>query len=174
MITLAEFKRLNLKITWKLINIGFKNNKYFGNMLSAEEVIGYAIEQLLNCDNDIIIQLAGESVDNTTEIMTDVHILAEHEDTEYSKEFRKWRVMYVIKSLPNIKTEFITGLVELGDIWAYLDFPNDSPHLFQGKGNSLEPKQYYTQNNYNELLNKHRIWIEDELKELNDTDKLSL
>ena len=50
----------------------------------------------------------------------------------------------------NIQGGFIMPISsKLGDIWAYLEFPPDSPHVFQGINNEITPEEYYTMQNYN-------------------------
>lgn len=166
MIKLDDFKNNGLSITWKLLYIGFKENKHFANMLSSEDIIQYAQAQLANNEDENIINLACSNSNNIDEINIDLKKLSENDNSDYSIEYRKWRVLYVMKNLPKSNMDYIKGLVELGDIWAFLDFPEDSPHLFQGKDNNISPLEYYTIENYNNLYNKHLSWIEQELKML--------
>jgi hypothetical protein len=46
MITLACFEKLGFRITWKLINIGFRGSDEFRYELSAHDVIEYAIKNM--------------------------------------------------------------------------------------------------------------------------------
>ena len=101
-----------------------------------------------------------------------ITILANKENSEYCNEFRKWRVIFVMKNLPdNNSNDFISNLLVLGDIWAKLSFPEDSPHIIQGKGNDISPEQYYTIENYNKLLKRHNEWVVDEINKIIDIQK---
>lgn len=44
-----------------------------------------------------------------------------------------------------------------------LDFPEDSPHIFQGRDNNITPEQYYTEQNYSYLFDEHVRWIKNEI-----------
>jgi len=169
-----NFSEIGIGITWKLIDLGFKGSDVFKNELSAKEIIDFATMQMLKTldEEADIASLACEYVTNEDEINDLVKKLALKEDTEYCIEYRKWQVLYVKMHLPKADTDFFAGLLELGDIWCTLEFPTDSPHIFQGKDNNITPKQYYTQENYNYLLRKHVEWIENEVRALQQTSSL--
>ena len=168
MIKLDDIKKVRFKITWKLIDIGFKGSKIFGDELSARDIINYALMQLETGNEDEVLnELACEHDTNFENIDNLVKKLANEENTNYDIEYRKWIVLYVEKNLPTEEVDYINGLIVLGDIWAALDFPKDSPHIFQGKDNDIAPKQYYTKDNYKELLHRHKEWLKKEVKELN-------
>ena len=167
MIKLKYLKNAEFKITWKAIDIGFKGNAIFSNELSARDIIDYALLQMeKGIEDETVAELACEYDTNGEEVNRLVKILANKENTDYSIEFRKWRVLCIAKSLPNEETEHISGLIELGDIWVEFDFPEDSPHVFQGRGTDITPEQYYTKENYKKLLKTHEDWIKEEIKQL--------
>ena len=59
------------------------------------------------------------------------------EKTTFNLEFRKWRIIYVINTIKNIdKNDYISGLIELGDLWEKLGYPQDTPHIIQGRFNT--------------------------------------
>ena len=175
MIKLDDIQKAGFKVTWKVIDIGFKGSKVFRGELSARDIIDYALLQLESGKADKTSgELACEYDTNTEEVDNLVKGLANKENTDYSIEFRKWRVLYVEKEFPTEKTDYINGLIMLGNIWVALDFPEDSPHVFQGRGNDITPEQYYTEENYKELFHKHKEWIEKEVKQLTDSDKKNM
>jgi hypothetical protein len=168
MTKLENFNELGFSITWKLINLGFKGSNFFKNELSSKDIIDFAVsimarEQDLDAD---IVDLACECDVNVDEVDKYVKKLAEKENTEHDLDYRKWQVLYVLRHLPKPEAEFIGGLIELGDIWSQFDFPSYSPHIFQGRNNSITPEQYYTQENYNNLLHKHAEWIDGEINQI--------
>jgi len=170
MIKLDDIKKAGFKVTWKAIDIGFKGSNVFRDELSTSDIIDYAILQLEEGNEDeTLCALACEQGTNTEGVDKLVKELTNKENIEYSIEFRKWLVLYVEKKLPDEKIDYISGLLTLGDIWVALDFPEDSPHVFQGKGNDIAPEQYYTEENYKILLHKHKEWIKKEVSELSDT-----
>lgn len=166
MIKLKSFTDLGLKITWKLINIGFKGSEQFHDELGVEDILNYAILKIeeLNCDD--VIELACQSKKNVYEIDNIIKRLSKNESSNIHFEYRKWRAVYILTHLKFNKKNFIDGLVELGDIWAKFDFPKDSPHVFQGRYNSITPEEYYTEENYKNLYRKHLNWIICEIKSI--------
>ena len=168
---LKIFNELGLCITWKLIDLGFKGSEVFQGELSTKEIIDFAVsimEKGQNADADVI-NLACEYEANADGVDKYVKQLAQKENTEYCFEYRKWRVLYVLHNLPAPETEFIEGLIALGDIWVKLNFPSDSPHVFQGRYNNIAPEQYYTQGNYNNLFRRHVEWINTEMSQIKGT-----
>ena len=167
MIRIDDIVKMGFSVTWKAIDIGFKGSKVFCNELSTRDVIDYALTQLEKQDGDETLAELAFEYDNDVESVNHlVKELANKESTDYGVEFRKWCILYVEKNLPNENDDYIAGLLKLGDIWAALDFPEESPHIYQGRGNDITPKQYYTEENYRELLCKHKEWIDKEAKQL--------
>ena len=135
--------------------------------LEGQDIINYASTKIEEGDESVdVVLLASSHIVNTEEINELLIKLSKSEKVDCDIEYRKWRVIYVLKHLPNIHDDYIQGLIELGDIWASLDFPDDSPHVFQGKNNSITPNEYYTQENYIRLLESHREWLEKEITDL--------
>jgi len=166
MIKIEDFRELEFKITWRLLDIGFMGSETFRNELSSQEIIDYAIFECNNNNDEDVINLACEYSENIDEVDSYLKNLVSKERTSNEIEFRKWRVVYVKKQLSKPNTDFINGLIELGDIWAKFNFPEDSPHIFQGRNNDITPEQYYTEENYKNLLKNHFIWMSDEISKL--------
>jgi|AKYZ01.1.fsa_nt_gi Uncharacterized protein conserved in bacteria (DUF2247). len=166
MIKIEDFRELELKITWRLLDIGFMGSETFRNELSSQEIIDYAIFESNSNNDEDVFDLACEYSENIDKVESYLKNLVSKESTSNEIEFRKWRVVYVKKQLIKPNTDFINGLIELGDIWAKFNFPEDSPHIFQGRNNDITPEQYYTEENYKKLLNKHFIWVSDEITKL--------
>ena len=167
MIKLDDFRTAGFPITWKLIDIGFKGSDKFANQLLSSDIVDYAISRMGDdCEDSDIVDLACEYEANVWEIDKYVKRLSQRENSQYDIEFWKWRVVYVLKKLPDPNTEFIHGLMDLGDIWIEFDFPEDSPHIFQGRNNCITPEQYYTLENYHALLQRHHEWADNEIKHI--------
>lgn len=169
MIKIVDFEELKLNITWKLLDIGFMGSTHFRNELSSQEIIDYAIfEMSKNSDNEDedVINLACENSKNIYKVNDYLKNLASKENTTYEIEFRKWRLVYVKKQLLKPADDFLSGLLELGDIWVKFDFPQDSPHMFQGRNNIITPEQYYTEENYKILFQKHLNWLLEEIDKI--------
>lgn len=166
MIKLEEFKKLGFNITWKLLDIGFKGSTYFSDELSTAEILDYAISKMDTSDDSDVIDLACEYADNVESIDKYLKKLAKIENSNYDIELRKWQVVYVSKAMPEPNSDFINALVELGDLWAKLGYPEDSPHVVQGRNNNISPAQYYTQENFTDLLNKNKEWVIKNIEQL--------
>jgi len=167
MIMIKDFFEKGFEITWTLLNIGFEGSTKFKRQLNGQDIINYAITKM---EDDVetldVVLLASSHIANTEEISELLKKLSNSEKVNADIEFRKWRAMYVSKHLPDIQNECIQGLIELGDIWVMFDFPDDSPHVFQGRNNTITPEEYYTQENYERLLEIHREWLDKEFDDL--------
>ena len=56
MITLEDFKNNNLKINWKIIDIGCLGSKIFRNELSYDDIINFSLEKF-DEKNKIILKI---------------------------------------------------------------------------------------------------------------------
>lgn len=166
MINLKDFDQLNIDITWKLLYIGIIRKQ-----IAPESVIEYAIKRLEDDEERIeICELAGTYADERDEVCELLWKLAEQDNSEDDMEERKIRAVIVYNVLKTKNSNFIDGLMELTDLWASLGFPNDSPHIVQGKGNSITPNEYYTENYYNVLYEKNREWLKSEVEFLKNSN----
>lgn len=162
MIKLKDIKQLGLSITWRLLYIGVQNE-----YIEVEEVIEYATEKLMEGDErEEICELAGAYAEEYEEICNILLKLTEQEDTKSDIESRKIRAVIVSKVLKNKNDNCINGLMDITDLWIGLGYPDDSPHIIQGKGNCISPSEYYTMNNYNFLYKKNVEWLRIELEDL--------
>lgn len=167
MIKIKEFIEKGFEITWTLLNIGFDGSAKFKKQLDVQDIINYAINKMEDGDESLdVVLLASSHAANAEEISELLKNLSKSEKVNTDVECRKWRVLCVSKNLPNIQDEYIQGLIELGDIWLMFDFPDNSPHVFQGRNNSITPNEYYTQENYEKLLENHRKWLDKEIADL--------
>lgn len=164
MMKIRNFIEKGFGISWTLLNMGWSGNVKFKKQLAGQDIIDFAMSKMEDGDESIdVVLLASSHAANEEEISEILKRLSDSEDVNADNEFRKWRAIYVSKNLPDIHAKYIQGLIKLGDIWTFLDFPDDSPHVFQGRNNSITPNEYYTQENYIKLLEKHREWVEKEI-----------
>lgn len=167
MIKIRDFTEKGFRISWTLLNMGWDGSAKFKKQLAGQDIIDFAISKMEDGDESTdVVLLASSHAANTEEISELLKGLSDGEEVNADIEFRKWRAIYVSKNLPDIQAEYIQGLIELGDIWALLDFPDDSPHVFQGRNNSITPNEYYTKENYIKLLEKHQEWLQKEIADL--------
>lgn len=171
MTRINQFTEKGLRVTWTLVTMGFSGSSKFKGQLSGREIVEYAITRVINGDaSPQVLMLAGTDARDTEQIGCLLNKLSQGENVDANAELRKWRAIYVANHLPTDKDDYIHGLVALGDIWAYLDFPDDSPHVFQGRNNMITPMEYYTPDNYKRLLDAHKSWLEKEITQLKDVN----
>ena len=166
MITLDDFKSNNLKINWKVIHIGCLGSEIFKNELSYDDILNFSLEKF-DEKNKLILRIVGSDRDEYQEIGYLVQELANMEKSEYKLAFEKWKLVYIKKNFPKLNKNIIQGLIELNDLWVKLDFPEDSPCILQGVKNNISPQEYYTEENYICLYNRHLDWIRDKSNYLN-------
>lgn len=162
MISLIDFKKYNLSINWKVIDIGWKDYFLFKKQLTAKEILDYALSKIETGDEEVL-KLASCNPNEEEEISNLVSTLAFKDKADFFIALEKWKVLYVIKNLPSKEIDFLDGLLKLGEIWIDLDFPKDCPYIFQGKENTISPKDYYTYENYIYFYEKHIEWINKKL-----------
>ena len=167
MIKISELEKLGLKITWKLLYLGYSGYSDFGKQISASDVIAFAIDQLVSdsCNNDIC-ELASSYESEDEDILRILHQLAMNEKSNNEFELRKLKAAIVSNALKTKDPNCIDGLMELTDLWIELGYPSDSPHVIQGRENNMSPQDYYTEENYEKLYNKNISWLKTELEYL--------
>ena len=166
MITLEDFKNNNLKINWKVIDIGCLGSEIFKNELSYDDIINFSLEEF-DEKNKLILRIVASDRDGYQEMGYLVQELANMEKSEYKLAFEKWKLVYIKKNFPKLNKNVIQGLIELNDLWVKLDFPEDSLCILQGVKNNISPQEYYTEENYIYLYNRHLNWIRDKSDYLN-------
>lgn len=167
MIKIADIKELKLNITWRMLYRGLLEKQ-----IPINEIVEYAMEQLEKGDDRIeICELAGSSDNDLEDIMNILYELADEEKSQDDLEDRKLRATRVNNFLKDKYSNCIDGLMGLTELWLELGYTTDSPHIIQGKDNSISPVEYYTDANYNYLYEKNKSWLEDEVHYLIQNQK---
>lgn len=167
MIKIKDIKELNFIITWRLLYRGILKRQ-----LKVEDVAEYAAEQLeAGNDRMEVCELAGFCDDDSDYFLNILYELANEENSRDDFEDRKLRAVIISNSLKNKNDNCIDGLMELAELWIELGYPNDSPHIIQGKDNNISPIEYYTEDNYNHLYDKNVKWLKDEITFLLNNQK---
>lgn len=167
MIKIADIKELKLNITWRMLYRGLLEKQ-----IPINEIVEYAMEQLEKGDDRIeICELAGSSDNDLEDIMNILYELADEEKSQDDLEDRKLRATRVNNFLKDKYSNCIDGLMGLTELWLELGYTTDSPHIIQGKDNSISPMEYYTDANYNYLYEKNKSWLEDEVHYLIQNQK---
>ena len=171
MIKINEIENLGLKITWKLLYLGFSKNNSFDRQIYLNDIIKYAINQVeLGEKNDLIYQLMCVYDYEELLALDILYKLGETENSCYNIEIRKIKVLIAYKCTLVMNNNYIDGLNELYDLYFKLGEPENMPMVIQGVNNFITPKEYFKEQTYEMLYNKIRNWIERELKFLKEYD----
>lgn len=166
MIKIKDFFEKNLCVNWKVVYIGYSGSEIFKDSLVYDDIMEYAISKIK--EESLVLKLLSYDKEEKDKISETLKKLAEQEKSSEEIALEKWRVLYVIKNLPSENVSFLGGILALGEIWTKLGFPDDSPHVFQGRNNNVSPKNYYTYENFMKLYKLHLDWIVNKLKILSD------
>jgi len=170
MIKLIEFENENLIVNWKTIELGLEGIGSIPSQITMDDILDFAVKSVQKNDyNQEILELAGLSTDNSEEIQKMVKKIVEkyEKNIDEQKEKRKLRLILLMKTMRNLNNNPLYGLIELTDFWQSVnDFGDKIPHTIQGVANEIAPEDYYTEKNFNSIINKHKDWIKNELKAL--------
>jgi hypothetical protein len=162
---LERFHDLGFPITWTLLMVGWDGPAKIGRLIQAQDVIDYASNLLGSSedgDHPAIVRLAVVQKHETDVIESCLRTLSAIEGTDRDLEARKWRYALLERVMEELPKDPLRGLVALTTFWEQFDYPIDGPHLVQGKGNDISPGQYYTVPFFEEMLRKHKAWLENE------------
>ena len=157
---LAEMKGAGLDVNWRTLRLGLEGPAKYLPLLTLHDVESFATEQL---ESSMASDEAAEvlvGVDNgPDETRAVLRKLADVENCDTEHELRKWRVVLLRQAISHLPSDPLYGLLALTGFWERFDFPFDSPHVVQGRGNTTSPPEYYTEANYRALVQKHLEWI---------------
>jgi hypothetical protein len=172
---LNEIESLGLKITWSLIFLGLYGHGQMEPQISKDDVVNYSCA-IISADsqfNEEIVLLTWNSISDY-EMKNILTKLMQKEHLDIQLEFRKWRALIVnqtILSFVKNKIDYLNGLIELTELWASFGYPDDSPHVIQGRNNDLTPQEYYSKKMFDSSLQEHQRWVEKEIKFLKEIDR---
>jgi hypothetical protein len=167
---LAEIRALGLPVTWATVRAGWDGIGAFSRLLKADDVRDFAQEQIDKAPDDSLADIVELSTVDDEGAVTPV--LSRLASTVTDRDIRIWRSYLLTKLLANLPTSPISGLSELTSFWNTLGFPRDMPHVVQGLGNDISPDQYYTQDNYQKLVARHREWLRSEIAAIAGSSQL--
>lgn len=156
----------NIKLNWTDIKFGvegFENDNYeLSPLLSEQDIEGYAqiVLESSNLSSSILDKIGNLFSQDFAEKKATIDSLSEFNELD---SYYKWRWLQVQEFIFNLNEEdFVKGLLKISEFWLDMFQPMDSPYEFQGFGNNLNPQEFYTQNNYNKIIQKHKDWLEKE------------
>jgi len=169
MIEIEEFKQNKVNVNWTTIVIGWYGPGKFIRQLKEQDIINYAIDSIINENNQDkeVLALASCSEKDCCEIEELIDELANEEKGNKEVEEGKWQVILLINLLNNLSDNPTYGLIKITEFWEKFNYPEYSPHTVQGLNNSIDPSYYYSKENYDIIICKHRQWIKSQLEKLN-------
>ena len=168
---LDRIKELGIRIHATTVLAGWRGIGHLPRLLVAEEVRAWAQEALENASEEslkLLADIAFYSAHDEEALSQGLEKLAEMEQGSMEREARKWQLVLLKEILDELPHDPLYGLLELTDFWSQFDFPSDSPHEVQGRGNHMQPQEYYTRKNFERLVKKHKDWLNTEVVRLRD------
>lgn len=154
------YAKNNISVTWTLICIGLDFLDYTYR-IKVSEIKEYAMS-LLNSGSskDELIELLWIDDNSEGSIASIIDKLKSKESVDFDVERRKW-VLYVLNSaISNISMNAnLFQLLELDDLYLYLGCPEHFPQ-------DMHNEDYAHCTNLNEMIIKHKVWIKNEISEL--------
>lgn len=154
----------DVPVNWSTVLLGWYGPGKYDRQLSVADIAAYA-QELIEANPEqpnAVLKLAGAHDDETEMVESSLKQLTALESDDKNTEVRKWR-LYLLKELePTLGDDPISGLIQLTEFWEKFDYPDDSPHVVQGRGNDQDPQQYYTQENFLNVRKRHREWMKRE------------
>jgi hypothetical protein len=161
---LFELHNVGLAVKWTTVVIGWDGPGKYERILDPIDVISFAESRFANGDESpSIVSLISLESKNVSELEQIIRKLAREESANRSLEERKWRALLLKDALKDLPEDPVSGLIALTCFWEKFDFPEDSPHIVQGKINEISPADYYTEKMFRYLLEQHQDWLDKEL-----------
>jgi hypothetical protein len=140
----------------------------FPPLISAEEIADYSYARLVHSsdanERDLIEKLLSVKLQTQSrqEIRNVLKRLSDMLGGNEAIELRKWRMVLLEDLLGTMPKDALYGLMALSEFWQKFGFPADSPHVVQGRGNTITPSEYFQQENLDRLLGCHQAWLHEE------------
>ncbi len=170
---LDAFGAAGLAVNWRTVALGWDGAGTWPRLLALEDVQRFAESALNTSDvpnESELVEIVAASADEGEDVVKRIRSLAEASGADPERELRKWQVVLLKDQLWKIPRDPLYGLLALTEFWEKFGFPEDSPHTVQGRGNTSTPNEYYSEENYRRLLQRHADWIESELRSLRESN----
>ena len=168
---LDAFGSAGIGVNWSTIAIGWDGPGKWPRLLTLEDVQTFASLALCapqTANEANLVGIVAASSADIEDVTRKIHSLAIASRADVEHELRKWRVILLKEALWKIPRDPIYGLIALTEFWDKFNFPGDSPHIVQGRGDTTSPEDYYTEENYRRLLQRHASWVDFEVRRLGE------
>lgn len=166
---LDDMRDMGMRVNWRTLLVGLEGPGKHPPTITLGDVSAFASEQhatRTTAESEDVVAVLVASSDDAGEAREILQRLAEKEESDPERELRKWRLVLLRQAMMDLPADPLYGLIALTEFWERFDFPADSPHVVQGRGNRLDPSAYYTKENYLALVQKHRDWAHREATSL--------
>jgi hypothetical protein len=159
---ISKFSIYGIRTTWTLLYICYnspiylRESEYDEPFVKRADIEAYAIEVFLSSNDQALFNLISVEKSDYIKFSEELERVHQEHKNEFDFEFRKFRVLYVIESIPERTEDLITGFLRINEIWSKFSFPEDTPNI------SIKFSEYSTQI-YHKLLDDHHAWICKEL-----------
>lgn len=164
MMFLDKMAESRIPINWGTVLVGWTGPGKYSRLLSIADIASYA-RDLIEANPDQpreVLKLAGAGDDETESVNACLRALSGGAGVDVELETRKWRLILLKDFIKALGDDPLYGLLGLTEFWERFDYPLDGPHVVQGRGNSQAPQDYYTEDNYRRIVERHRQWIDKE------------
>jgi hypothetical protein len=160
---LRDMRAAGIPVNWDVVRVGWTGPGTLGRQLTVDDIRTFA--------DDAIIEARGAEAAAIATLST---ATSEHEVMENLEHLgslslegeRAWRVFLLGRLLEALPASPVDALAELTSFWSAFGFPSESPHIVQGRGNTISPAEYYTRDMKDRMVSAHRAWVAQELTAL--------
>lgn len=161
------FGKEKIIFSWSELKVGrfgYNDSDFWleGNIDDAE-VINYVVNYLSlneNEENQYLWELAGLFAPYSEDEISRLLNLVANSRAADLVAYYKWRWIMVKNLLFKVKDlDYINAILEINEFWLDLKSPRDMPYQFQGIGNDIEPKDFYTNENLTKIFTNHEKWL---------------
>ncbi len=164
---LPTMKAAGLDVNWLTLLVGMDGPGKHPPLLSLDDIAAYATEEIERSADSAAAAGVLASLDSgADEVRATMRRFAETQHANAEREVRKWTVILLKHAIRHLPSDPIYGLLALTEFWEQFDYPADSPHFVQGRGDSTLPGDYFTDENFRSVVQRHREWIASEVAAL--------
>lgn len=161
---IAAVRALALPLDWGVLRLGFEGVANEGRLASLEDVRQFACDSIAAASEAQLGDVAELCTASSESPVRE--ILERLAPAPSARALRVWRAALLDCLLQRDLASPVDVLAEMSAFWAGFGYPPDSPHLIQGRGNSISPEAYYTKERAHQALEDHRRWLSHEVASL--------
>jgi hypothetical protein len=165
---LDGLEQMGLPVTGAVVRAGWQGIGMLGRQLTAPQVKAFAQERIGTAEDALLADAAVLCFPADDQGVGAA--LARLAPWPCGRAVRIWQVYLFARLLDELPSDAVEGLCALTDFWGAFDFPEGMPHVVQGSGNAIAPREYDDEAYYRLLVSRHREWLHQEIAELASAD----